>query len=115
MEGYCSQPTVAGGWLAFVCEDDVWVVSLAAAEAAAKADAVAHRVTSGGGGHGGRCSSPLFSPSGRLLAYTNSHSGAHELCVVPFDPERGVVTGASVQRRFCEATASAAQSKRSGD
>ena len=106
MKGYYQQPTSAAGWIAFVCEDDIWVVSTAASVPSSSGPAaVARRVTSGGGDHGGRYSAPLFSPSGRLLAYTNSHSGAHELSVVPFDLRHGIVTGAPVQLTLSSAPA----------
>ena len=112
---YYRSPSLSrcGKWVAFTCEDDIWVASVLEASGGAGGGgdasegekerreflsaAVARRITGGGGGgHGGRSRWPLFSPCGTRLAFTSSASGTHELMYVPFSTELGISTGQAV-------------------
>ncbi|MEU3251183.1 S41 family peptidase [Streptomyces sp. NPDC006997] len=72
--GYLRQPSLAGGLVVFVCEDDLWSVPAAGG--------VARRLTAGGTGP---CAGPRLSPDGRLVAFTAAPEGAPEVCLVSVD------------------------------
>ncbi|WNI18967.1 S41 family peptidase [Actinacidiphila sp. ITFR-21] len=69
--GYLRQPSLAAGLIAFVCEDDLWLVPAAGGAAG--------RVTAGAG----ESSHPRLSPDGRRLAYTGTQDGPAEVYVQP--------------------------------
>jgi tricorn protease len=62
-QGYYSQPTISANHIAFISDDDLWLVE--------KAGGMARRLTS----HRGFVSSPCFSPDGEYIAYVSSESG----------------------------------------
>ena len=78
--GYFHQPAIRGESVAFVCEDDVWLVNNISAP-----DAVPIRITTDG-----CCAYPVFSRSGKSIAYSSFVSGAQEVYVV--DCEGGPAT-----------------------
>lgn len=59
-QGYLSQPTISNTHIAFISDDDLWLVS--------RAGGTAQRLTS----HRGHLSSPCFSPDGKWLAYIST-------------------------------------------
>lgn len=71
--GYYRKPTLWRDRVAFVSEDDLWIVP---AEGG-----VARRLTA----NPGRSSDPWFSPDGRWLAYTSRDEGHFEVHVMPSD------------------------------
>lgn len=71
VEGYYRFPTIHKDQIAFVCEDDLWLVS-------AKEE-VARRLTT----NLGATSHPAFSPDGRWLAFVGREEGETEVYVMP--------------------------------
>lgn len=69
--GYLRYPTIAGDLIAFVAEDDIWVVSAAGG--------VARRLTTSLS----RASRPSLSPDGRTIAFIAAEDGPFELYVMP--------------------------------
>ncbi len=68
------EPAVdAAGRLAFVFQDDVWVLDQGGGTAAAR------RLTN----HVGRDRRPLFSPDGQTIAFTSNRSGNNDVWLVP--------------------------------
>jgi tricorn protease len=65
--GYYRHPTISGGKVVFVAEDDLWQVEASGG--------IAHRLTANPGLHAG----PRFDPGGRLLAFTSRDEGRMEL------------------------------------
>ena len=70
-KGYYRHPTVAGGNVAFVSEDDIWTVPLAGG--------TARRLTTGLGA----CSGPFYSPDGKWIAFGSAEEGHREIFVIP--------------------------------
>ena len=71
MVGYYHQPTLSHTSVAFVCEDDVWVLLLLPTLGSP------YRITTDG------CSRrPSLSPDGKWVAYTSYVTGAEEVFVV---------------------------------
>ena len=69
--GYFRHPAVHGATVVFVCEDDLWSVSLEGG--------LPQRLTATAGG----VSFPRFSPDGKQLAYTSTQEGAFDAYVMP--------------------------------
>ena len=70
-KGYYRHPTVSGGNVAFVSEDDIWTVPLAGG--------TARRLTTGLGA----CSGPFYSPDGKWIAFGSAEEGHREIFVIP--------------------------------
>lgn len=69
--GYYRDPTVFADRVAFVADDDLWVVGTAGGSAT--------RLTAGGG----RVSGPRFSPDGEYILFAATYDGGPEAWVVP--------------------------------
>ena len=69
--GYLSQPTLSQDQVAFICDDDLWIVSSNGGRAS--------RLTA----NLGVVSSPCFSPDGQWIAFCGSESGQRDLYVIP--------------------------------
>ena len=69
--GYLRSPTIAGGQIAFVCDDDLWQVG---AEGGA-----ARRLTAGLG----EPATPCLSPDGRWIAYAGRDEQHPEVYLMP--------------------------------
>lgn len=69
--GYYRSPSIAGDTVAFVSEDDVWLVD--------RRGGTARRLTSGWGA----AVRPWLSPDGRYLAYTGKEEGDTEIYIMP--------------------------------
>ncbi|MGZ3690738.1 MAG: S41 family peptidase [Pseudobdellovibrio sp.] len=63
-QGYYSQPTISKSHIAFISDDDLWLVS--------REGGVAQRLTA----NKGLISSPCFSPDGRWIAFLSNEIGA---------------------------------------
>ncbi len=72
-EGYYRFPTISGDRVAFICEDDLWVVPAAGG--------TARRLTS----NLGAVSRAFFSPDGGRLAFTGCEDGPTEIYCMPSD------------------------------
>jgi len=86
--GYYRQPTIHGGTVAFICEDDLWCV--------AASGGIARRLTA----NPGQIYFPSFSPDGRWIAFTGRDDGPTEVYVIEADggPARRLTwLGASCQ------------------
>ena len=66
-QGYYRYPTIAGGRIVFVCEDDIWSVSAGGGTAA--------RLTASFGS----CSFPRLSPDGTTIAFVSTDDGTPEV------------------------------------
>ena len=71
MSGYYRSPTICQDTIVFVCEDDLWTVSVEGG--------VARRLTSNLGAAG----SPRLSPDGEWLAFSGRDEGPSEVYVMP--------------------------------
>jgi len=69
--GYFRYPTIAGENIAFISEDDIWVVT--------KAGGRATRLTA----TNGLISFPRYSPCGKFIAFSGQEEGFNEVYVVP--------------------------------
>jgi tricorn protease-like protein len=72
--GYFRHPTLSATHVAFVSEDDVWVVPRHSPSC------VPVRLTSDG-----CCSHPKFSPNGEWIAYTSFITGSQEVYIISFE------------------------------
>jgi tricorn protease len=70
-QGYYHHPTVQGNQVVFICEDDLWSVSLEGG--------IPRRLTS----NLGAVSSPRLSPDGRWLAFCGREEGQPDVYVMP--------------------------------
>lgn len=71
-QGYFSQPTLSQTHIAFISDDDLWLVE--------RAGGVAQRLTA----NRGFVSSPVFSPDGRYIAFlTNDSSAENDVYILP--------------------------------
>lgn len=77
--GYYSQPALHGQRLVFVCEGDLWTLTLP--EQPDGAPLVAHRLTSSDG----REANPQISPDGRWLAFSAQYDGNTDVYVMPLE------------------------------
>ncbi len=85
--GYYRYPSIAGDRILYVCEDDLWSVSLEGGDAA--------RLTVSFG----TCSFPRFSPDGAWIAFVSTDEGNPELYVMPSrggEPRRLTFLGAAL-------------------
>ena len=103
--GYYRHPTVHGSTVVFVCEDDLWSVSLEGG--------VAQRLTASAG----QVSFARLSPNGKMLAYTSTEEGAPEAYVMPAagGPARRLTWMSSLLRTVGWATCCATASSRQLD
>lgn len=113
-QGYYSHPSLShcGQWVAFTCEDDIWVARMNDAIQVSPNQqqlrlkhssqdyngrgslAIARRITGGGGGgHGGRSRWPLFSPCGTRLAFTCSSRYVNSNHIFGSDGDVSVIGG----------------------
>lgn len=69
--GYLRQPAIRAGLVAFVCEDDLWLVPAEGGEAYRITAAVAE------------ASHPRLSPDGASVAFVGRHEGAPEVYLLP--------------------------------
>ena len=69
--GYYRHPTIRGDQIAFVCEDDLWIVS--------DQGGAAHRLTA----NPGMVTFPKFSPDGEWIAFTGRDDGPTEIYAIP--------------------------------
>eukprot|EP00462_Mataza_sp_D1_P016731 CAMPEP_0175158694 /NCGR_PEP_ID=MMETSP0087-20121206/22972_1 /TAXON_ID=136419 /ORGANISM="Unknown Unknown, Strain D1" /LENGTH=399 /DNA_ID=CAMNT_0016446587 /DNA_START=55 /DNA_END=1252 /DNA_ORIENTATION=- len=78
--GYFRYPSVRRGLVAFVCEEDLFVVSLDLSQLSGNRTKPLQpkRLTTSGG-----CTHPVVSPDGSTIAYTCSASGSGEIFLVP--------------------------------
>ena len=100
--GYYSQPALHGERLVFVCEGDLWTLSLP--EAASEAPLIAHRLTSSDGSE----ANPLISPDGQWLAFSAQYDGNTDVYLMPigrrsaqathFPPSLRCSTGLAAER-----------------
>ena len=85
--GYYQQPTIHKDKIVFVCEDSLWTVSTKGG--------TARRLTN----PSAQCSSPRFSPDGKLIAFISQDEGHPEVFVMPSDggsPRRLTYLGSQV-------------------
>jgi len=71
MNGYYRFPTIYKNLIAFISEDDLWMVDVS--------DLKAKRLTA----NIGAVSSPLFSPDGKSIAYVGREDGGTEVYIIP--------------------------------
>ncbi|MGA7356594.1 MAG: hypothetical protein WBW76_14280, partial [Candidatus Cybelea sp.] len=86
IRGYYRYPSIAGGRILFVCEDDLWSAP------ADGGDAVRLTVSFG------TCSFPRLSPDGAWVAFISTDEGNPELYVMPArggEPRRLTFLGAT--------------------
>jgi len=71
MQGYYRFPTINNNNVAFISEDDIWIVD--------KNNLNARRLTA----NTGAVSSPTFSPDGKYIAYIGTEDGGTEIYIMP--------------------------------
>jgi tricorn protease len=86
-KGYLRHPSIGGGQVVFVAEDDLWLVPAAGGHA--------FRLTT----TAGAVSHPRLSPDGRQVAFTSTHDGPSEIYVMP--TEGGVARRLTYQAARC--------------
>jgi len=92
--GYYTHPTIHGDQVVFVCEGDLWTVSV---EDALSGDAAARRLTN----NPGTSAFPVLSPDGSHVAFTGRDDGPPEVYVMPAEggtPRRITYLGSSLLR-----------------